>query len=173
MIAFDSGWLNCQPYAKVTLPRGIAMHQSRIFLSFEKSCAGGTNSVPFWSDDTHHTIGAAQLSAMRDDAVLINVARGGVVDEAALIEALRTATIRGATLDVTEIEPLPPDSPLWTLDNCVITPHDAGHSPLGEERLTRLFLDNLSRYTQGEPLLNEVAAPAPRAVSSVFSQSPT
>lgn len=115
-------------------------------------------------DDTRHTIGAPQFAAMRDDAVLINVARGGVVDEAALIEALRTATIRGATLDVTETEPLPPDSPLWTLDNCVITPHDAGYSPLGDQRLTRLFLDNLSRYARGELLLNEVAVRTLRAV---------
>lgn len=115
-------------------------------------------------DDTRHTIGAPQFAAMRDDAVLINVARGGVIDEVALIEALRTASIRGATLDVTETEPLPPDSPLWALDNCVITPHDAGYSPLGDERLTRLFLDNLSRYARGELLLNEVAVRTLRAV---------
>lgn len=108
------------------------------------------------NDDTRHTIGAPQLAAMRDDGVLINVARGGVVDEASLIDALRAGAIRGATLDVSELEPLPEESPLWELDNCVITPHDAGYSPLGEERLASLFLENLARYARGEPLINDV-----------------
>jgi phosphoglycerate dehydrogenase-like enzyme len=105
---------------------------------------------------TRNWIGAAELHAMRNDAVLINVARGGVVDEPALIEALREGRIRGASLDVTAEEPLPPDSPLWELDNCVITPHDAGYSPRANERLSALFFDNLSRYTAGESLRNEI-----------------
>jgi phosphoglycerate dehydrogenase-like enzyme len=107
-------------------------------------------------DATRHTIGARELAAMRDDAVLINVARGGVVDEPALVEALQAGSLRGATLDVTETEPLPPESPLWGLDNCVVTPHDAGYSPLGEARLTRLFLDNLARSARGEAVINEL-----------------
>jgi len=114
-------------------------------------------SVPF-TDATRHLIGAAELAAMRDSAVLINVARGGVVDEPALIEALRAGTIHGATLDVMSQEPLPPDSPLWALDNCVITPHDAGWSPRANERIAALFLDNLGRYVRGEPMRNQVAA---------------
>ena len=108
------------------------------------------------NDTTRHTIAASQLAAMRNDAVLINVARGGVVDEAALTTALQEMQIRGATLDVTEVEPLPPESPLWALDNCVVTPHDAGYSPLGEERLVRLFLENLRRYARGQRLVNDV-----------------
>ena len=88
--------------------------------------------------------------------MLINVARGGVVDEAALIEALREGHLRGATLDVVSEEPLPPSSPLWGLEGCVITPHDAGYSPLGDERLGRLFLDNLDHYLRGEPMVNEI-----------------
>jgi phosphoglycerate dehydrogenase-like enzyme len=111
--------------------------------------------VPF-SDVTRNLIGAAELAQMRSEAVLINVARGGVVDEAALVEVLRERAIRGATLDVTAEEPLPPESPLWELGNCVITPHDAGYSARGEERLTALFLDNLGRYRRGEPLRNEI-----------------
>ena len=98
---------------------------------------------------------------MRRSAVLINVARGGVVDEAALIAALRAGRIRGATLDVTETEPLAADSPLWGLANCVLTPHDAGYSPLGDGRLVALFLDNLRRYAGSEPLRNEVRAGGP------------
>jgi phosphoglycerate dehydrogenase-like enzyme len=110
------------------------------------------------SAETRHTIGAAELATMRGDAVLINVARGGVVDEAALIETLRAGAIRGAVLDVTETEPLPADSPLWTLERCLVTPHDAGYSPLGDERLAHLFTDNLARFVRGEPLRNEVPA---------------
>jgi len=112
-------------------------------------------------ESTRHTIGSTQLDAMRRSAVLINVARGGVVDEAALIAALRAGRIRGATLDVTETEPLAADSPLWGLANCVLTPHDAGYSPLGDGRLVALFLDNLRRYAGSEPLRNEVRAGGP------------
>lgn len=108
------------------------------------------------TDATHHLVDAAALSAMRPTAVLVNVARGGVVDQAALVEALTRRTIRGATLDVVEPEPLPGDSPLWVLDNCVVTPHDAGYSPLAGERLGRLFVENLGRYRSGQALVNEV-----------------
>lgn len=111
-----------------------------------------------YSDETRGMIGRAELEAMQEHAVLVNVARGGVVDEPALVEALRAGRIRGATLDVVAEEPLPPDSPLWTLERCVITPHDAGYSPRGDERLGELFLDNLGRYVRGEPLRNEIAS---------------
>lgn len=109
-----------------------------------------------YSDETEGMIGAGELAAMRDDAVLINVARGGVVDEQALISALERGVIKGASLDVVSQEPLPPDSPLWSLENCVLTPHDAGYSPLGDERLGALFLENLRRFVRGEPLRNEI-----------------
>ena len=109
-----------------------------------------------YNDETRGMIGAAELAAMRGDAVLINVARGGVVDEDALIEALGAKRIRGATLDVTAEEPLPDESPLWTLDNCVLTPHDAGYSPLSDQRLGVLFVENLGRYLRGDRMRNEV-----------------
>ncbi|MEM9175740.1 MAG: D-2-hydroxyacid dehydrogenase [Myxococcota bacterium] len=109
-----------------------------------------------YNDETRGMISARELAAMREDAVLVNVARGGVVDEPALIEALRSRAIRGATLDVVSEEPLPADSPLWSLDNCVLTPHDAGYSPLGAERLGALFLDNLARFARGDALRNEI-----------------
>jgi phosphoglycerate dehydrogenase-like enzyme len=113
--------------------------------------------VPF-TEETRHLIGAAELDAMRSSAILINVARGGVVNEPALIAALRAGAIKGATLDVVSQEPLPEDSPLWSLENCVITPHDAGWSPRASERIAALFLDNLARYVRGTPLRNEVRA---------------
>lgn len=109
-----------------------------------------------YSDETRGMIGRDALAAMRQDAVLINVARGGVVDEPALVRALEAGQIRGASLDVTVEEPLPQDSKLWTLPNCVLTPHDAGYSPLGDERLGRLFLRNLAHFVAGERMENEV-----------------
>ena len=108
------------------------------------------------SDETRGLIGAAELSAMGGDSVLINVARGPVVDEEALVTALRAQTIRGAALDVVETEPLPTDSPLWELENCVLTPHDAGYAPTGPQLLAELFVDNLGRYLDGSHLVNEV-----------------
>jgi D-2-hydroxyacid dehydrogenase (NADP+) len=84
------------------------------------------------------------------------VARGGLVDEEALVDALRGKRIGGAVLDVTATEPLPATSPLWDLPNCVITPHDSGFSPLSLERALDLFLDNLGRFRRGQPLLNEI-----------------
>jgi phosphoglycerate dehydrogenase-like enzyme len=112
-------------------------------------------SLPL-TDETQNLIGAAELAAMRRDAILINVARGGIVDESALIDALRVGEIGGATLDVVSEEPLPADSPLWALENCIITPHDSGWSPRASERIAALFLDNLGRYVRGDSLVNEV-----------------
>lgn len=112
-------------------------------------------AVPL-TESTHQLIDGAALAAMPESSVLINVARGAVVDQAALEAALATRAIRGATLDVTDEEPLPADSALWDLPNCVITPHDAGYSPLAGERLARLFVGNLARYLDGDPLKNEI-----------------
>lgn len=105
---------------------------------------------------TRHIIDAAALQSMKPSAVLVNVARGGLVDEPALIEALRSGAIRGAGLDVFEQEPLPQDSPLWSLPNVLLTPHVAGITPALGERLMMLFAENLRRYLAGEPLLNRV-----------------
>ncbi len=105
---------------------------------------------------TRGMIDHAAFAAMGPDTVLINVARGAIVDEEALLEALDNRRIRGATLDVVAEEPLPRESPLWNLPNCIITPHQSGYSPLGFERLNDLFIENLDRYVRGEPLLNEV-----------------
>jgi len=108
------------------------------------------------NEQTRGMINAAALEHMKPKALLINVARGGLVDEEALIDALRRERIGGAVLDVTAVEPLPETSPLWDLPNCVITPHDSGFSSLSLDRTLKLFLDNLGRFRMGEPLLNEV-----------------
>jgi phosphoglycerate dehydrogenase-like enzyme len=105
---------------------------------------------------TRGMIGAAQIEALRRGAILINVARGDVIDEAALIEALRNGRLRGAGLDVFATEPLPPDSPLWHLPNVLITPHVSATTPRFWERQAELILDNLDRYLHGRPLRNIV-----------------
>ncbi len=105
---------------------------------------------------THHMIDAAVLKQMKKTAVLINVARGPVVDEAALIAALREGRIAGAALDVFEEEPLPADSPFWTLPNVIVAPHIAGATAVYAEKAEALFKENLERYLDNLPLLNRV-----------------
>lgn len=103
---------------------------------------------------TEKLIGEAELQAMRPNTYLINIARGRVIDEAALIRALNEKWIAGAGLDVTEEEPLPAESPLYTMPNVILTPHISGVSTEYDKRLTQLFADNLQRYRRGEPLRN-------------------
>lgn len=105
---------------------------------------------------TRGMIGAAELARMKPTAYLINVARGPLVQQRALIEALRAGRIAGAALDVTDVEPLPPDHELWSAPNVIITPHTSPSSPLHIVRGTELFLDNLRRFANGEPLINVV-----------------
>lgn len=98
------------------------------------------------TDETRGLLGAAELGAMKSSAVLVNVARGPVVEEAALIEALQQHVLRGAALDVHETEPYPADSPLWDLSNVVMTPHMAGSSPRKWERIADVFAANYRAY---------------------------
>jgi phosphoglycerate dehydrogenase-like enzyme len=112
-------------------------------------------TVPLTAE-THKMIGAAEFRSMKRDAVIINVARGGVIDEAALIDALQNKIIGGAGLDVFEQEPLPIDSPLWQMPNVLISPHTSGFTPHYNERAMSLFAENLRRYLNNEPLLNVV-----------------
>ncbi|HNP70305.1 MAG TPA: D-2-hydroxyacid dehydrogenase [Kouleothrix sp.] len=106
------------------------------------------------TDETEKLISAAELALMPQGAVLINIGRGAVVDEPALIEALRSGQLGGAALDVFEHEPLPADSPLWSLQNVLVSPHSGSTSDRENSRLTELFSENLRRFLAGEPLLN-------------------
>jgi phosphoglycerate dehydrogenase-like enzyme len=108
------------------------------------------------TEETHHLVGELALRAMKPTAYLINVSRGAVVDEAALLRALTEGWIAGAGLDVFETEPLPEKSWLWQLNNVIITPHLAGETPIYNERAVDLFCENLRRYLAGEPLHNVV-----------------
>lgn len=106
--------------------------------------------------ETEGLIDDAELRAMKPTATLINVARGRVVREQALVRALRDGRIACAVLDVFEQEPLPADSELWRLPNAIVTPHNSGFSPLNMARSMEIFLDNLGRLVQGKPLRNRV-----------------
>jgi phosphoglycerate dehydrogenase-like enzyme len=107
------------------------------------------------TDETHHLIGAKQLAALPRHAVLVNVARGQVVDEPALVESLSTGQLAGAVLDVFEQEPLPADSPLWDMPNVLVSPHSASTVAEENSQIVDLFIDNLRRFLAGEPLRNE------------------
>ncbi len=106
--------------------------------------------------ETRHLIDAARLARMKPSAYLVNVARGSLVDEAALVAALRDRRIAGAALDVVSEEPLPESSPLWTLENCFISPHLSGASDSLWERQAELLMDNLDRWFSGRDLRNRV-----------------
>ena len=108
------------------------------------------------TSNTQRIIGAAELSVMRGEAILVNVSRGKLVDQEALIEALQSGTIAGAALDVFEHEPLASDSALWDLPNVLITPHTSGFRVDHWDAATALFSENLRRFDVGQTLLNVV-----------------
>jgi len=112
-------------------------------------------AVPL-TQETRRLIGARELARMKPGSVLVNLGRGPLVDEQALIEALTAGRIAGAALDVFEREPLAPESPLWSMSNVILTPHVSGFGPRYWERAVALFRDNLRRYLADEPLINVV-----------------
>jgi phosphoglycerate dehydrogenase-like enzyme len=107
--------------------------------------------------ETERLIDAGALARMKPSAYLVNAARGRVVDQPALIDALARRQIMGAALDVTAEEPLPPDSPLWAMDHVLITPHTAGETRRYEDNVLAIMRENLERLWRGETgLLNQV-----------------
>ena len=108
------------------------------------------------TDTTRGLVGWPELETLPHDAVLVNVARGPVVETDALVRALREDRVGGAALDVTDPEPLPGDHPLWDLENALITPHNAGHTPHYYDRLADIVAENLRRLEAGEELRNRV-----------------
>jgi len=108
------------------------------------------------TEATRRSFGERELRRMKPSAHVVNVGRGGTLDEAALLRALRAKWIAGAALDVFEHEPLPPDSPFWDLENVIISGHYAGSMPDYHQRALGVFLDNLQRYQAGQPLRNVV-----------------
>ncbi len=110
-------------------------------------------SVPL-TPETVGLVGEPQIATMKQGAVLINISRGTVVDEPALIQALKSGQITGAALDVFAEEPLPADSPFWDMPNVLVTPHSMSTAVGENEQIVELFIDNLHRYLAGQPLRN-------------------
>jgi phosphoglycerate dehydrogenase-like enzyme len=106
--------------------------------------------------ETHHMLSEAQFAAMKPTAVLINIGRGPVVDQAALVRALTQKTLRGAVLDVFEQEPIPADDPIWKLENVLISPHSADHTKDWLDDAMRFFLRQYDHFRKDEPLTNIV-----------------
>ena len=106
--------------------------------------------------ETRSMIGEREFAAMKPEAVVINIGRGPVIDEAAMVRALSGKRIKGAALDVFDTEPLPEGHPLYKLENVLLSPHCADHTPDWLERAMRFFLDQFERYRKGEPLVNVV-----------------
>jgi len=114
------------------------------------------------TETTRELIGPGEFATLPPSAVLVNVARGPIVETDALVDALRTQGIHGAALDVTDPEPLPEDHPLWGLDNALITPHTGGHTPKHWPRLADIVAENVRRLEAdgASDLRNLVSAPA-------------
>lgn len=112
-------------------------------------------AVPL-TDETENLIGEAELGVMDEDSYLINVSRGAVVDQSALVAALESGAVRGAALDVFEIEPLPEESPLWDMEEVLVTPHAAAYTRGYYESIAGLVEENLARIEAGDPFENRV-----------------
>lgn len=106
------------------------------------------------TDETQAMIGAREIEALPHGALVVNVGRGATIDEDALIHALQERRIEGAVLDVTRVEPLPQDSPLWALDNVILSPHGAANVPSENAKIAEIFIDNLRKYLSGKTLRN-------------------
>jgi phosphoglycerate dehydrogenase-like enzyme len=129
-------------YGPAELPRALTQAQNLVLIAPH-------------THETARMIGAAELALLPDGAVFVNIGRGALVDEPALVAALRSGRLLGAALDVFAQEPLPPDSPLWGMDNVIVSPHSASTSVHENRRITELFCDNLRRFLAGEPLRNQ------------------
>ncbi len=126
-----------------------ALHEVLAQADYVALCVPGTN-------ETRRLIGAAELAGMQPNAVLINIARGTVVDWGAMCDALRASNLAAVYTDVSDPEPLPPDDPSWQVPNLFITPHNSGNQPDYVDRAADLLIENLRRYLQSEPLANVV-----------------
>jgi phosphoglycerate dehydrogenase-like enzyme len=142
--------------ARAPAPAGVAAVAGPDALGAELKAADVVVLSAPQTAATTHLIGERELAAMKDDAVLVNVSRGKLIDERALERALAAGRLLGAALDVFEQEPLDPASPLWTRANVIVTPHVSGFRRDHWPEARRLFADNLRRFVAGQPLVNEV-----------------
>jgi phosphoglycerate dehydrogenase-like enzyme len=130
-------------------------YPSRELHSMLAGCDFVVVAAPLTSE-THHMISDAAFAAMKPNAVVINIGRGPVIDQAALVRALTQSKIRGAALDVFEQEPIPPGDPIWKLPNVFVSPHCADHTRDWLDQAMRFFLEEYDRFSKGQPLKNVV-----------------
>jgi phosphoglycerate dehydrogenase-like enzyme len=142
-------------HAECKLAPASATHGPNALLELLPEADFVVLTVPL-TPETEDMIGERELRAMKSTAYIVNIGRGGTIQEEVLIRALQNGWIAGAGLDVFETEPLPSDSPLWGLDNVIITAHYAGLTPNYDERAMSIFLQNLELYQAGKPLRNVV-----------------
>lgn len=138
------------------LPAGVASVVGPAQLHDELRLADVVVLAAPQTSETTRMIGERELALMKDDALLVNISRGRLVDEAALVRTLETGRLRGAALDVFEHEPLAADSPLWARDDVILTPHVSGFHAEYWSTARRLFAENLRRFDEGRPLANVV-----------------
>lgn len=152
------------PEDKGYIPKGMGdpggdfvhrLYPAQALKSMIKECDFVVVSVPL-TPKTYNLVSTDEFEAMKPSAFIIDISRGGVVDHSALIQALKTKTIAGAALDVFPEEPLPAESPLWNLQNVIISPHISGNTRYYNDRAIEMFATNLQRYLDGQPLLNRV-----------------
>ena len=124
-------------------------------IKLAKTCDFIVAALPY-QKETYHIINQEFINGMKKSAFIINVARGNVIDECALIDALESKSIAGAALDVFSTEPLPPDSPLWRMDHIIISPHTAGAGDQTSQMFQELFLNNLHAYPDRNQMTNVV-----------------
>ncbi|HZD57852.1 MAG TPA: D-2-hydroxyacid dehydrogenase [Anaerolineales bacterium] len=131
------------------------LYPPQALVSMIKECDFVVITVPL-TEETKNLIGEREIGALKPSAYLVDVSRGGILDQEALIIALRERRIGGAALDVFPEEPLPSESPLWNFPNVIISPHISGNTPFYDERAVELFSENLHRYLAGMPLFNRI-----------------
>lgn len=154
--AFGAHVVGVRRRADQPVPAGVAAVVTPEHLAGELPLAHVVVVAAADTTGTVRLIGERELALMKDDAVLVNVSRGSLVDEAALVRALESGRLRGAALDVFEREPLPADSPLWARTDALITPHVAGFHKDHWDIVIATFTGNLRRFAAGEPLINRV-----------------
>lgn len=140
--------------ASITSDSADEMYPARQVEQLLPRCNWVVLACPY-SKETHHMLNGRTLAALPRGARVVNVSRGSLIDEEALVRALRDEHIAGAYLDVFEKEPLPPDSPLWTLANVIVTPHNASISDGNDKRSTAMFFANMERWASGTALNDE------------------
>ncbi len=151
--AFDMRVVAINVTADQELPYVDAIHPPDDLHAVLKAAHYLVLSVPH-TPETEGWIGRSELMALPQGAVVINIARGAVMDYAALTDLLQSGHLGGAALDVFPVEPLPPDDPLWSMPNVIISPHSASTADTENQKITDLFCDNLKRYLAGETLRN-------------------